>query len=53
MNPWVEHIKSFAKQNNLSYGCALSNPKCKQSYKGKKSGGKRLPARVTKKNVVF
>ena len=22
-NAWVEHIKKYAKENNLSYGCAL------------------------------
>lgn len=32
VNKWVEHIRAFAKKNNLSYGCALSDPKCKSSY---------------------
>ena len=31
-NLWIEHIKKYAKDNNLSYGCALSNPECKNSY---------------------
>jgi hypothetical protein len=43
MNPWVSHVMSFAKQNNLSYGDALANPKCKQSYTGKKSVSKPKP----------
>jgi tRNA G10 N-methylase Trm11 len=30
-NAWVEHIKKYAKENNLSYGCALSMPDCKNS----------------------
>ena len=32
-NPWIEHIKKFAKANNTTFGCALSNPKCKETYK--------------------
>jgi hypothetical protein len=35
-NAWVEHIKKYAKDNNVSYGCALSMPDCKESYKNKK-----------------
>jgi len=29
---WIEHIKDFASRNNLSYGCALSDPRCKEEY---------------------
>ena len=32
-NKWIDHIKSFAKQHGLSYGCALSDPNCSKSYK--------------------
>ena len=32
VNKWIEHIRKYAKDNNLSYGCALSDPKCKSSY---------------------
>jgi hypothetical protein len=35
MNPWVEHVKAFAKEHQLSYGCAISNPQCSASYKAK------------------
>ena len=31
-NAWVEHIRKFAKDNNITYGCALSTPECKNSY---------------------
>ena len=30
---WVTHVKQFAADNNLSYGCALSKSECKDSYK--------------------
>ena len=32
-NKWIDHIKKFAKENNISYGCALSDQECKNSYK--------------------
>jgi len=35
MSKWVEHIKDFAKRNNLTYGCALSDPKCSEEYRVK------------------
>jgi len=31
-NPWIEHVKKYASQHNLSYACALSTPECKESY---------------------
>lgn len=31
-NKWIEHVKSFAKKNNLSYSCALSHPNLKDGY---------------------
>ena len=31
-NAWVEHVKSFAAQNNVAYGCAISIPACRESY---------------------
>jgi hypothetical protein len=32
-NAWVTHVKQFAADSNLSYGCALSLPECKDTYK--------------------
>ena len=32
-NKWIEHVKKFSKENNIAYGCAISDPKCKASYK--------------------
>lgn len=31
-NKWINHVKQYAKDNNISYACAISDPKCKQSY---------------------
>lgn len=27
VNPWVEHVRKYAKDNNISYGCAISEAK--------------------------
>ena len=32
-NKWIEHVKKFSKDNNKSYGCSISDPACKNSYK--------------------
>ena len=35
-NPWITHVKSFAKRNNISYMCAITTPTCKSSYSNSK-----------------
>ena len=32
-NAWVMHVKQWAAKNNKAYGCAISDPECKSSYK--------------------
>jgi hypothetical protein len=32
-NPWVKHVQEFAKENNIGYFKALSDPRCKSTYK--------------------
>ena len=32
MNRWIEHVKAFAKKNNLTYSAALSHPDIKKGY---------------------
>ena len=32
-NAWINHVKQFARENNLTYGCAISDQRCKSSYK--------------------
>jgi hypothetical protein len=41
-NRWVDHVKKFAADNNLSYGCALSKPECKETYRAKYGVAKKL-----------
>ena len=39
VNPWVEHVKKYAKENNLSYMCAVEQAKA--SYQKPVKVGKR------------
>ena len=53
VNKWVEHIKTFAKKNNLSYACALSNKECINSYKKSKEKPLEVPIQPKKaKNQI-
>jgi cell division septation protein DedD len=42
-NRWIEYVKKFAKDNNLSYGCALTDPNLRKGYvpTGNKAKAKR------------
>ena len=31
-NSWIEFVKKYAAENNLSYACALSSAGCKEAY---------------------
>jgi len=31
-NKWIDHVKNYAHENNLSYACALSQPNVKTNY---------------------
>ena len=32
-NPWIEHVKQKAKELNVSYGCAITLPEVRKTYK--------------------
>jgi hypothetical protein len=32
-NPWIEHVRKFAKDNGVGYFKGLSDPRCKSTYK--------------------
>jgi hypothetical protein len=40
MTRWTNYVKDFAKANNLTYGCALSDPACSAGYR-KQFGNKK------------
>lgn len=33
MNPWIAHVKAYAKKHGMKYNEALRHPACKASYK--------------------
>lgn len=35
-NKWVLFVKEWATKNNMSYGCAMTDPKIKEEYKKSK-----------------
>jgi hypothetical protein len=47
-NMWILHVKHFALKNNISYGCAISNPECKALYKEKVENKKKAVERTGK-----
>jgi hypothetical protein len=32
MSAWIDHVKKYARDNNMKYSEALKNEKCKQEY---------------------
>ena len=32
-NPWIQHVREYAKQHGLSYMCAATDPNCSKAYK--------------------
>lgn len=47
-NRWIEFVKKWASDNNLSYGCALSKPEMKEAYRKENPKINKLPKGVSK-----
>jgi hypothetical protein len=41
MNPWIKHVKKYAKDHGLTYAEALKSPRARSSYKGGEGGARR------------
>lgn len=50
-NRWVDFIRKWAKDNDTSYSCALSNPKCKDAYRAKYGVRKAVPAKTERERM--
>jgi hypothetical protein len=54
-NAWTNHIKQWAKENNMSYMCALSQPAAREAYKKpekvKKTKTPKQPNKQTKQKL--
>lgn len=42
-NEWVVFLKDFAKKNNMTYGCALTDPRAKEEYRKRKERKPKTP----------
>jgi hypothetical protein len=50
-NQWVDFIRKWAKDNDTTYSCALSNPKCKDAYRAKYGIKKAVPAKTERERM--
>jgi len=50
LNPWVDFIRQYAKENDISYGCAISE--AGPAYRNMKQGGNSKRERVKMENMV-
>jgi len=44
VNQWVQFVRQYARENNISYGCAISE--AGQAYRNMKQGGNSKSERV-------
>ena len=51
VNQWVEFLKQYAKDNNNSYGCAISE--AGPAYRNMKQGGNSKRERVEMENMAM
>lgn len=47
-NRWIDFVKEYAAKNNISYGCAISKPECKELYKKKYGDRKKITQKKEK-----
>jgi len=40
MTVWTDHVKKWAREHGITYGCAVSKPECSQDYHGVKKSKK-------------
>lgn len=41
-NKWIEFVRKWAKDHDTTYGCAISQPACKEEYRAKYGNRKKL-----------
>ena len=47
-NSWISFLKDYAKSNNITYSCALSDPRAKDEYKTGK-----MPIKIMKEEPIM
>lgn len=50
-NRWTEFVKEYAKANDLTYGCALGKPECKEGYRKKYGVAKKVSQKKERESM--
>ena len=50
-NRWTEFVKDYAKANDLTYGCALGTPACKEGYRKKYGVAKKVSQKKERESM--
>jgi hypothetical protein len=53
MTKWTDFVKAFAKKHNLSYGCALSDVRCREEYHYYKTADLKPTEKKKSKKVIL
>jgi len=51
VNQWVQFVRQFAKENNISYGCAISE--AGPAYRNMKNGGNSKRERIERETMAM
>ena len=51
VNQWVQFVKEFARENNISYGCAISE--AGPAYRNMKNGGNSKRERIERETMAM
>ena len=52
VNQWDQFVRQFAKDNNISYGCAISDKSASVAYRNMKQGENSKRERVEMDNMM-
>ena len=52
-NKWTDHVRAFATSKGVSYMCAMSDPQCSATYKGRKPKMTKEQKKEKKENITM
>ena len=53
VNQWVDFLKRYARENNMTYSCAISDKSASVAYKNMKRGGDTRRDRVEMESMAM
>jgi len=53
VNQWVDFLKRYARENNMTYSCAISDKSASVAYKNMKQGGNSKRERVEMESMAM